>query len=145
MSHTKHNLHSITNEIDTLLKSDKFITGLYQSTENICGILSAIIKTRGEKWIDHVPGLTDEEKHKMNALCSPYIPQVLAFFNKMSGGEVKDEVKEDAKDAAVPSPAENVVDDAKDAIDAVKNSAKKEPKSKPIHGPDNFFEKIVAL
>jgi hypothetical protein len=74
--------------VDTLLSSNTFLPGLYQSANNICGIFTAIIESRGENWVDHVRTIswTDEEKQKFEHLFQPYLPHILAFFNGMKGG-----------------------------------------------------------
>jgi len=137
MSRKQYELDSAIKEIEQLFKSTELIPKLYQSVESISRILCAIIKTRGENWLNELNDLplNSIERVKLNNVFQPYIPFILSFFNgKMKGG-VNEVNKE--KDADADAELEEVKDvkDAADTADAADESAN--------YGPDDLTEKIM--
>ena len=82
----RYDLERIIFDYEEWLRSDSMITGLYQSSESLCAILSAILKTGGVKWADHIDEFTPAEKKQYTELFHPYIPTIRAFFGQMKGG-----------------------------------------------------------
>jgi len=81
MSH-HYELEDILSDYDELLQSNSMLTGLYQSSESLCAILSAILQTNGENWIEHTNlDWTPEEKKQYTALFHPYIQSIISFFS----------------------------------------------------------------
>jgi hypothetical protein len=81
MSHD-YELEDILSDYDELLQSNTMLTGLYQSSESLCAILSAILQTNGENWIEHTNlDWTPEEKKQYTALFHPYIQSIISFFS----------------------------------------------------------------
>ena len=138
MSRKQYELDSAIKEIEQLFKSTELIPKLYQSVESISRILCAIIKTRGENWLNELNDLplNSIERVKLNNVFQPYIPFILSFFNgKMKGGanEVNKEKEADA-DAEELEEVKDVTDTA-DASDESDESAN--------YGPDDLTEKIM--
>ena len=90
MSSLRYELDETLDQISAQLKSSTMLTGLYDSTDNICKIINAIVKTKGENWADEC-NLSTKEKDKFTQVFHPFIPHILSFFGIMRGG---DEVKE---------------------------------------------------
>ena len=129
MSRKQYELDSAIKEIEQLFKSTELIPKLYQSVESISRILCAIIKTRGENWLNELNDLplNSIERIKLNNVFQPYIPFILSFFNgKMKGGANKE--KDDAEEL-------EDVKDVTDTADASDESAN--------YGPDDLTEKIM--
>jgi len=80
MSH-HYDVLDIIDKFHTLLQSHSFGKRLYESTENICKILVAIVETKGVGWTDHLDNLTDAEKQQYATAFEPFIPRILSFFN----------------------------------------------------------------
>lgn len=77
-----YELEDILSDYDELLRSDSMLTGLYQSSESLCTILSAILQTNGENWIEHTDiDWTPEEKKQYTVLFQPYIQSIISFFS----------------------------------------------------------------
>jgi len=131
MSRKQYELDSAIKEIEQLFKSTELIPKLYQSVESISRILCAIIKTRGENWLNELNDLplNSIERVKLNNVFQPYIPFILSFFNgKMKGGENKEKDDADAD-------ADAELEEVKDVTDTSDESAN--------YGPDDLTEKIM--
>jgi hypothetical protein len=123
----RYDLERIIFDYEEWLRSDSMITGLYQSSENLCGILSAILKTGGVKWADHIDEFTPAEKKQYTDLFHPYIPSILAFFGKMKGGD-------GSQASATPGSATNL-----------SSTTKQKPTAQEIEIPttDELVEKVM--
>ena len=98
----RYDLERIIFDYEEWLRSDSMITGLYQSSESLCAILSAILKTGGVKWADHIDEFTPAEKKQYTELFHPYIPTIRAFFGQMKGGAGSGEPGAEAVPGAAP-------------------------------------------
>jgi hypothetical protein len=112
MSQRMYDIHDITHTVDELLKSNRFLPGLYDSIENVCAIFLAIIESRGDRWTDHLyhKSWTIEEKNKLESIFQPYIPSILSFFNGMSGGadEAESEAESDTEDEPIDKSPDSI-------------------------------------
>ena len=56
---------------------------LYESVNGVAGLISAIIETANEPdtgaWVEHVDGLTEEEKEQFKRVMGPYVPAIRHF------------------------------------------------------------------
>ena len=164
MSRRMYTINDIQFMVDTLISSNTLLPGLYQSTNNICAIFTAIIESRGQHWTNHVRAIswTDEEKQKFEHLFQPYIPHILAFFNGMKGGAPTNSMLAAAPVEAAPvdteSDAESEADITSDAESDVASEAASEadtstaPEAAPAAAPeatsddktpDSIFVKIL--
>ena len=82
----RYDLENIVFKYEELLRNNSILTGLYKSTENMCAILSAILKTKDDNWVDHIQEFTLDEKQKYTKIVRPFIPSILSFFGGMKGG-----------------------------------------------------------
>jgi hypothetical protein len=161
MSRRMYTINDIQFMVDTLISSNTLLPGLYQSTNNICAIFTAIIESRGQHWTNHVRAIswTDEEKQKFEHLFQPYIPHILAFFNGMKGGAPTNSMLAAAPVEAAPvdaapveaeSDAESEADVTSDAESDVASDAASEPDTSTASEatsddktPDSIFVKIL--
>ena len=146
MSRRMYTINDIQFMVDTLISSNTLLPGLYQSTNNICAIFTAIIESRGQHWTNHVRAIswTNEEKQKFEHLFQPYIPHILAFFNGMKGGAPTNSMLAAAPVEAAPVDAES------DAESDVASEAESEAESEAApeatsddKTPDSIFVKIL--
>lgn len=115
MSSLRYELDETLDQISAQLKSSTMLTGLYDSTDNICKIINAIVKTKGENWADECD-LSTKEKDRFTQVFHPFIPHILSFFGIMRGGD-----------------------------DANKADANKTDANKADKGPDEFVESIMNV
>ena len=150
MSRRMYTINDIQFMVDTLISSNTLLPGLYQSTNNICAIFTAIIESRGQHWTNHVRAIswTDEEKQKFEHLFQPYIPHILAFFNGMKGGAPTNSMLAAAPVEAAPvgtdSDAESDAEsDAKVTSDAESETETDAKTVSDDKTPDSIFVKIL--
>jgi len=129
----RYDLETIISNFEQWMKSDSMITGLYQSSENLCAILSAILKTSGVKWADHIDEFTPAEKKQYTDLFHPYIPAIRSFFGQMKGG------------ADPGEPEVETVPGANATMPNLSSTTKQKPNAQEIEIPttDELVEKVM--
>ena len=136
----------IQNHIDTIVKNGELPNHLYESTNGIAKLMSAIQQTKGEKWTAQVldkdgqPMLTPEEQQQFTEVFQPYIETIVSFLgDRKTGGQAPSE----------EPPAYNIPDAATLAnvnpenldVKTTSDSTSSDPEK--MSGIDNVYAKVV--
>ena len=126
-----YDLNDIIIQIEEQIRNDSFITGLYQSSENICKIINAI-HDNGENWAESLD-MTPAEKRNYSRLFHPHLSTIRSFFGKapMKGGQ-GETPEETSGETPEETPGETPVPSAPSASEELQ-----------FDTPDDFMETIV--
>jgi hypothetical protein len=98
-------MNELYNKIEEQLKQKDVIQHIYHSTSQICKVLSIIIRSNGDEWINELkPLFPDKEHTEFVKKMKPYILSIRQFFagKKHSGGAIESDALANAAKVALP-------------------------------------------
>ena len=140
----------IQQHLDTIIKNGELPNRLYQSTNGIAQVISAIQSTKGEGWAAQVldkdgqPLLTPQEQQQFTEAFKPYVENIVSFLgDRKTGGQVAQ-----AADISYDVPdVENLTQMSKNNINSKMESIGKSAEStddpEKMMGIDNIYAKVI--
>ncbi len=139
----------IQQHLDTIIKNGELPNHLYQSTNGIAQVISAIQRTKGEKWAAQVldkdgqPLLTPQEQQQFTEAFKPYIQNIVSFLgDRKTGGQAQTaDISYDVPDV------ENLTQMSKNNInskmESVGSSGESTGDPEKMMGIDNIYAKVI--
>ena len=139
----------IQQHLDTIIKNGELPNRLYQSTNGIAQVISAIQSTKGEGWAvqvldkDGQPLLTPQEQQQFTEAFKPYVENIVSFLgDRKTGGQVAQ-----AADISYDVPdVENLTQmskrDINSKVESIGSSSGTDDPEKMM-GVDNIYAKVI--
>ena len=145
----------IQQHLDTIIKNGELPNHLYQSTNGIAQVISAIQRTKGDSWAAQVldkdgqPLLTPQEQQQFTEAFKPYVQNIVSFLgDRKTGGQAQAAQAAQAVEATptydVPD-VEELTQMSKHNINSKTDSIGSSPTNDPekMMGVDNIYAKVI--
>jgi hypothetical protein len=143
----------IQRNVDTIVKSGELPHHLYESTNGIAQVISAIQNTKGDGWAAQVldkdgqPLLTPQEQQQFTEAFKPYVQNIVSFLgDRKTGGQAAQAEKVESHVYDVPD-VESLTQMSKDNInskmESIGSSGESTDDPEKMIGIDNIYAKVI--